>query len=97
MTIELRSTRFRAIGQVSRVVNRQTQGATGLGRLIQVVLALYLIPALLIVLLVGGIGMVVLAVARVFTMVLYGPDSWPRTPVGPVTLPSDSSFDDNRR
>jgi len=37
------------------------------GRLIQMALALYLIPALLMVLVVGGMGMVVLTVGRLFT------------------------------
>jgi len=37
------------------------------GRLIQMALALYLIPALLMVLVVGGMGMLVLTVARLFT------------------------------
>jgi hypothetical protein len=97
MTTQLRSAPLRAIGRMSGDVDGQAPGATGLGRLIQVVLALYLIPALLIVLLVGGIGMLVLAVARVFTAVVYGPDSWPRTPVGPRTLSSDFGRDDSRR
>lgn len=53
------------------------------GRLIPILLALYLTPALLVVLLVGGIGMLVLAAARAITWVLRGPEAWPRTPVGP--------------
>ena len=86
MTIQLRSALFRATGRMSGDRDGQAPGATGLGRLIQVVLALYLIPALLIVLLVGGIGMLVLAVARVFIAVVYGPDRRPRTSVEPRTL-----------
>jgi hypothetical protein len=42
--------------------SRRSGGISLAGKLIQVTLALYLIPALLIVLLVGGIGMLVLAV-----------------------------------
>ena len=37
------------------------------GRLIQIALALWLLPALVIVLAVGGIGIVALAVSRMFT------------------------------
>jgi len=37
------------------------------GRLIQIALALYLIPALLVVLVVGGVGMLVLTVGRLFS------------------------------
>ncbi len=97
MTTQLRSAPFRAIGRMSGEMDGQAPGAPVLGRLIQVVLALYLIPALLIVLLVGGIGMLVLAIARVVTAVVYGPDSGPRTPVEPRTLSSDSDLDDSRR
>ena len=64
MTTQLRSARFRGIGRMSGATDGQAQGAVRLGRLIQVALALYLIPVLLIVLVVGGIGMLVLAVAR---------------------------------
>jgi hypothetical protein len=46
-------------------------------------LALYLTPALLVVLLVGGVGMLVLAVARAITSIVHGPEAWPRSPVGP--------------
>jgi hypothetical protein len=54
-----------------------------LDRVVQAALALYLIPALLIVLVVGGIGMVVLAVVRLLTWVTRGPSIRPRTPLGP--------------
>ena len=55
------------------------------GRLIPIILALYLTPALLVVLLVGGIGMLVLAVARAITSIVYGPEACPRSPVGRET------------
>jgi hypothetical protein len=58
------------------------------GRLIPIVLALYLTPALLVVLLVGGIGMLVLAVARAITLIVRGPEAWPRSPVGPESSTS---------
>jgi hypothetical protein len=47
------------------------------------VLALYLVPALLVVLLVGGIGMLVLAAARTITTIVHGPKAWTRGPVKP--------------
>jgi hypothetical protein len=43
------------------------------GRLIQITLALYLIPVLLIVLAVGSIGMLVLAGGRLFIGPMHGP------------------------
>jgi hypothetical protein len=43
------------------------------GRLIQIALAVYLIPALLVVLAVGGVGMMVLAVSRLFIVPVRGP------------------------
>ena len=53
------------------------------GRLIPIILALYLTPALLAVLLMGGVGMLVLAIARAITSIVHGPEAWPRSPVGP--------------
>jgi len=86
MTTQLQSARFRAIGRMSETMEGQVPGTTSLGRLIQVALAIYLLPALLIVLVVGGFGMLVLAVVRVLAAVVNGPKSGPRTPVGPATL-----------
>jgi hypothetical protein len=53
------------------------------GRLVPIILAIYLIPALLVVLAVGGIGLLVLAVARTITSVLHGREVRPRSPVRP--------------
>ena len=45
--------------------------ASSLGcRLVQVVLALYLIPALLVVLLVGAVGILIIGLARLFIRLL---------------------------
>jgi hypothetical protein len=88
MTIQLRSGRFRAAQEAPGSRERRPAVAAGLGRLIPVALALYLIPALLVVLIVGGIGMLVLAVARLVTVVLRGLTGWPRTPVGPSSFSS---------
>jgi hypothetical protein len=79
MTSQIRSARFRGLGWLSRETNEQTPTAQGLNQLIPVALALYLTPVLLIVLVVGGIGMLVLAVVRTFTALARRPDIWPRT------------------
>ena len=57
------------------------------GRLIPMLLALYLTPALLVVLLVGGIGMLVLAAARAIASISRGPEVRPRSPIGPESSP----------
>jgi len=53
------------------------------GRLVRIILAIYLLPALLVVLAVGGIGLLVLAVARAIISVLHGREVHPQSPVGP--------------
>jgi hypothetical protein len=53
------------------------------GRLIQIALALYLVPALLVVLLVGGVGLLVLAAARTITWIAGGPKMGTRSPIDP--------------
>lgn len=60
-----------------------SEGRLGWARLIQVALTLYLAPVLLVVLLVGGIGMLVLAVARAITGIGRGPDAGPGGPAEP--------------
>lgn len=83
MSTQLRSTQLGGVGRTSGAMDGPSSGMGRLSRLVQVALALYLIPALLIVLVVGGCGLLVLAVARALTTVVYGPASWPHTPVGP--------------
>lgn len=97
MTTQLRSAQFRGVGRTSGAMDGQPSGVRGLSRLVQVALAIYLLPALMIVLIVGVCGMLVLAVARVLMTIVRGPASWPRTPVGPTTsLSSDPRFNDPR-
>jgi len=67
MITEPRSARLRVVTPVSKVMDNRLAGRDWAGRLIQMALALYLIPALLIVLIVGGMGMLVLTVGRLFT------------------------------
>ena len=81
MTTRLRSAPFRVEGRTFVPTDEQPPAASGLSRLVQVALALYLIPALLIVLVVGGCGIVILAVARVVTAIMWGPDRWPSHPL----------------
>jgi hypothetical protein len=67
MMTEQRSVRLRAIARLSTSQNRRSEASNYAGRFIQIALALYLIPALLVVLAVGGIGMMVLVVGRLVT------------------------------
>ena len=98
MITQLRSARFRGADQVSEAKSEPPAGAIGWARLIQVVLALYLMPVLLIVLVVGGMGMVVLAAARLLHAVVRGPGHWSRAPVGPgARASSEIGFDDRSR
>ena len=55
----------------------------GAGRLVQILLTLYLTPALLVVLLVSGMAMLVLGAARAIHSLVHGSEAWPRNPVGP--------------
>jgi hypothetical protein len=87
MSMQCRSVRAKA-GTGPRAAGVGGQGQPRPGRLISIVLALYLTPALLVVLLVGGIGMLVLALARVITSIVQGPAAWPRSPVGPESSTS---------
>jgi hypothetical protein len=97
MTTRLRSIRLRGLLPVPMAGDERPEGTLWLGRLIQVVLALYLIPVLLVVLVVGGIGMLVLAVARLLTAAWFGPAGWPRTPFEPASLSSrDRASSGNR-
>jgi len=56
--------------------------------LVPILLALYLSPALLLVLLVGGLGMLVVAAARALRLVAREADDEPRTPIGPDSSPA---------
>jgi hypothetical protein len=62
-----RPTRVRPVALMSESAGKRSSRSNFAGRLIQVILAVYLIPALMIVLIVGGIGMLVLSVSRYFS------------------------------
>ncbi len=64
MITEQRSARLRPIARLSTSQDRRPVASDHAGRLIQIALALYLMPALLVVLALGGVGMLVLVVGR---------------------------------
>jgi hypothetical protein len=74
----LRPVRSWALVRKPPVMNGQPAATHWLDRMVQVALALYLIPALLIVLVVGGIGMLLLAAVRLLAWVVRRPAGWPR-------------------
>jgi len=77
------SIRFRSVQAKAGMPPRPAAGRLRRERLIPIILALYLTPALLVVLLIGGIGLLILAVARAITSIVHGPEAWPRSPSGP--------------
>lgn len=83
MSIRFRSVQARAGMPPRLAAGGESGGRPRRERLIPIILALYLTPALLVVLLVGGIGMLILAVARAITSIVHGPEAWPHSPVGP--------------
>jgi hypothetical protein len=83
MSIQVRFVRAKASVRPAESTTGRSAGTFSFGRLIPMILALYLTPALLVVLLVGGIGLLVLAIARAITSIVYGRDAWPRNSVGP--------------
>jgi hypothetical protein len=66
MITEQPAARSRAAIRTSKAMDKRLDGSDVAGRLIQMVLALYLIPALLIVLVIGGVGILAVTVGRLF-------------------------------
>ena len=64
MVALFQTARLESPGTIAVAINGQSGNPRGFARLIQVALAVYLLPALLIVLVVGVCGMLILAVAR---------------------------------
>ena len=68
LTTQLRSARSEAVVQLAAQAWEEECSASRLaGRLIQITLALYLLPALLAVLVVGGIGIFILKFSQLLT------------------------------
>ena len=67
MITRSRPVRFQPVTLMEKSRDNRSVGSDLAGRMIQVGLALYLIPALMVVLVVGGVGMLVLTVGRLFT------------------------------
>jgi len=66
MTTQLRLVGLRTIPQTLGITEEQPTATDRVGRPIQIALALYLVPALVVVLVVGAVGMLILATARLF-------------------------------
>ena len=86
MSTQLPTTRFQMPVDVSGAVQGRPADTIWFRRLIQIALAIYLIPALLVVLVAGGIGMVILTAARLLRAVLGGSAAGPQPPSGPSLL-----------
>jgi hypothetical protein len=67
LTTQLRPTRSKAIVQLALASNEESSASRLAGRLIQITLALYLLPALLAVLVVGGAGIFILKFSQLLT------------------------------
>jgi hypothetical protein len=67
MTTQQQSVHLQTVAQVSKFMDTRSVSGDLAGRLIQIALVLYLIPALLIVLVVGGVGILVLTVGRLLS------------------------------
>jgi hypothetical protein len=67
MIISQRVARSRQVGRLARMTAQPSVASLLAGRMIQVALAVYLLPALLVVLLVGCLGMLVLAGGRLIS------------------------------
>ena len=67
LTTQLRSTCSKAIVQLAQASDEESSVSRLAGRLIQITLALYLLPALLAVLVVGGIGIFILKFSHLLT------------------------------
>jgi hypothetical protein len=66
MITQSRFARFRATARTCTATSEPPSDRNLGGRLIQIALAIYLLPALLVVLVVGAVGMLVIAVGRLF-------------------------------
>jgi hypothetical protein len=88
MITQVRSTPLHKTAKASRTMEIPRAVLRSSGRLFQVGLALYLSPALLVVLVVGALGMLVLAATRLLTDIVGGQAYQPRNPVGRESIRS---------
>jgi hypothetical protein len=73
MSSALRLARSRQIDRHAVTMEKPSHAGVVVGRLIQIALAVYLLPALLVVLFVGGLGMLVLAAGRLLSGPIRAP------------------------
>lgn len=71
-TTHFQSVHVNAVAHLPKPADDHTASHHLVGRLIQITLTLYLLPAFLVVLVVGGMGIVVLKVDRVLTDLFKG-------------------------
>lgn len=81
MSIQLRALRVGQRTAPQGATVKRSDSVSAGGRLLQAALAVYLLPALLIVLLVGGIGLIVLAIGQGVGRIARGPTG-PDSPAG---------------
>ncbi len=81
MSIQLRALRLGLRTAPREASVKGSDGVSVCGRLLQATLAIYLLPALLIVLLVGGVGLIILAVGQLAGRIARGPTG-PDSPAG---------------
>jgi hypothetical protein len=72
MITQQRSARLQSVARLPVSTEKRSVASDWAGQLIRMALALYLIPALLVVLAVGSIGMLVVAVGRLSTGLVRG-------------------------
>lgn len=74
MLVQVRQpVREKALASSPRAMRRPFLARNWAGRLIQMTLAIYLLPVLLVVLVVTGVGMATLAVSRLFGTPVHNP------------------------
>ncbi len=71
----------RTQGKMAGKVSDRDQDGGSRPRLVPILLALYLTPALLLVLLVGGLGLLIVAAARALPISRHQADGWLRDPI----------------
>jgi len=68
----LSSDNLQAVPRVRGTIVNESAGTDRVGRLIQVILAVYLIPVLMVVVVVSGVGMMILGISET----MHGVSKW---------------------